>query len=107
MRGRALLLLCEYEASGAPFTGRTVDLFDVLLLPGAFTPFSRFAELVCEQACLRDRPRPILHGRDDKPPASLRSRCESDRCTELGFWPSQVAVERGLRESLPRLARNA
>ena len=50
--GRALLLLCEHEAAGAPFTGRTVSLFDVLLLPGSFTPFSRFAEVVSVHPCV-------------------------------------------------------
>ena len=100
--GRALLLLCQHQRLHDQQEGHepSASSFEVLLVPGVFTPFARFAEAVADEVASRPGyERPTLVDKADVPPEALRARCKSQRLEALGFWPDAAMVEQGLRDA--------
>lgn len=101
--GRVLLLCTQQrlkQRTGAAATSSGA-CFDVVLLPGFFTPFEQFAQVVKSEV---DRSGHVaaevaLLEQAGCTPAFLRSRCISARLAACGFEPDAAAVERGLRDT--------
>lgn len=99
--GHALLLLTEkrrLESAAAPVPGCSS-----VLMPGHFTTFHRFAEIVQEAVTASTQAPPggvTLEPVEDGTPAALAARCESEQlATTVGFVPDAAAVDEGLRET--------
>lgn len=111
--GAALLALCEderrhYEAQLEGRPAVATPLFSVVLVPGAFTSFERFAEAARDEVEQQTGRRPALVAREgDAPPLALRSRCESERLAALGWRPDASKVEQGLRDACARKVKAA
>ena len=101
--GRALVQLVESQRDEpAPSHRVAPPPFEVVLVPGAFTPFAAFASAVqTELASLEEgsRVHATLTPKADHAPTFLRTRCTSARLAGLGFMPDEEAVQRGLRDT--------
>ncbi|HEC64127.1 MAG TPA: NAD(P)-dependent oxidoreductase [bacterium] len=90
--GRALRLIAEAE--GDIISGK----FRKYLIPGVFTPFSKFAEIVRE--IVEDKTgKKIKLVEQKETPEFLKTKSESKHLKELGFKGSKEMVEEGLRET--------
>lgn len=100
--GRALMMLHEARNGGG--VRQTGAHFECCLMPGSFTPFSVFAEVV------QDTVRAHLHARKSdvsiaeielvpqkQTPDSLQAQCVSHTFESLGFSPDSSLVCEGLR----------
>ena len=99
--GHALLLLTEkrrLESAPAAAPGCSA-----VLMPGHFTTFRRFAEIVQEVVTASVLAPPggvALEPVEEGTPAFLAARCESVQlATTAGFVPDAAAVDEGLRET--------
>merc|ERR1711957_679035 len=91
--GAALVLLTDLRLrtdAGSPGSCQTV------LLPGIFTPFRRFAEIVRAEAVNSAQCAAVLVPQTGTTPSFLSVRCESAKLSALGFEPDPAAVEAGL-----------
>merc|ERR1712137_253503 len=71
---------------------------ETVLLPGIFTTFRRFAEIVQAEVFNSTQCAATLVPQTSTTPSFLSVRCESAKLSALGFEPDLAVVEAGLRE---------
>jgi len=98
--GRAVVMLAEERLRALTHQITSKVAFDTVVLPGVFTPFKTFAQIVSQEA-YSPAASIALVTQKTPTPTFLSTRCEgsADRLSRAGFVPDEAMVERGLRET--------
>ena len=98
--GRAVVLLAEERHARM---SASLPVFEVVLLPGHFTPFETFADIVIQEVQDEKGTDVTKIAQASATPDWLKTTCVSQRLKDAGFAPNQALIVEGLRET----AKNA